>query len=67
MTELLDQRSDLLERLQRARNSIPPGHPALIHGPIDRPWERTWNGGVGLPLNGETLDQDGDDDSDEGD
>jgi len=62
MTELLDTRSDLLERLQRARAAIPPGHPALMTGPEQRPWERIWNGGVGLPLNGETLDQDGDDD-----
>lgn len=69
MTELLDHRSALLERLQRARAAIPPGHPSLMAAPAERPWERIWNGGIGLPLNGETLDQDGDDDegSDEGD
>ncbi|KAG8905797.1 hypothetical protein FRB99_008222 [Tulasnella sp. 403] len=61
MTELLNQRSSLLERLQVARGSLPPGHPALI-GPADRPWERVWNGGIGLPLNGDALDEAFDDD-----
>ncbi|KAG8967485.1 hypothetical protein FRB90_010877, partial [Tulasnella sp. 427] len=62
MHELLAQRSSYLERLQAARAALPPGHPALLSSPQPEPWDKIWNGGVGLPLGGEPMDQDGDDD-----
>jgi len=62
MTDLLDKRQELLERLQAARSVLPPGHPALIPSSAERPWERIWNGGIGLPLNGESYDPEGDED-----
>ncbi|KAF5391510.1 hypothetical protein D9757_002529 [Collybiopsis confluens] len=45
--ELLDDRQDLLTRLERARSSLSPDHPPF--DPSDPPplWEREWKGGSG--------------------
>ncbi|KAG8951271.1 hypothetical protein FRC04_006510 [Tulasnella sp. 424] len=65
INELLDQRASYLERLQAAKGVLPPGHPALLSvSQGEQPWEKVWNGGIGLPLGGEPMD---DDDSEEGD
>lgn len=58
---MLTERSSLLTRLQRARASLPPGHPALIALHPDPPWEREWKGGEGKLILG-----DGDEDGDGG-
>ncbi|KAG9050185.1 hypothetical protein FS837_007083 [Tulasnella sp. UAMH 9824] len=67
--DLMAQRSSYLERLRAAKAALPPGHPALLGtSQGEQPWEKIWNGGVGLPLGGEMdadgdpMDQDGDDD-----
>lgn len=67
MEDLELQRSSLMERLHAARSRFPPGHPA-VRTAGEMPWERIWNGGVGLPLNGAAMDDDqyGEDDSDDG-
>lgn len=72
MTELLESRSALLDRLAIARSSLPPGHQALSlqcsgAAPGEpRPWERIWDGGIGLPAGGlgDGADGEGDDGSD---
>ena len=61
VTDLLGERDELLERLGRLRVGFPEA--------MERPWERVWNGGIGLPLNGD-FEQEGDEDaagSDDGD
>ncbi|KAG9014078.1 hypothetical protein FRB94_000276 [Tulasnella sp. JGI-2019a] len=69
MAELLDTRSSLLDRLAMARAALPPHHPALAltgHGDTEpRPWERIWDGGIGLPAGGlgDGADGEGDDGS----
>ncbi|KAF8813178.1 hypothetical protein BYT27DRAFT_7220582 [Phlegmacium glaucopus] len=60
---LLTDRSSLLARLQHARASLPPGHPALTALSPDPPWEREWNGGEGKLTLG---DGDGDEEGDGG-
>ncbi|KAI0058661.1 hypothetical protein BV25DRAFT_1772796, partial [Artomyces pyxidatus] len=46
--ELLSERQGLVARLQRARGSLPRGHPALLRETDDLPlWEREWTGGEG--------------------
>lgn len=73
MTELLDSRAALLDRLAAARAALPPHHPALAptgHSEAEsRPWERVWDGGIGLPLGGlgDGADGEGDDGSEEWD
>ena len=100
MSELINSRASLLQRLSDAQNALPPGHPLLPpynhqiqlqqrqqsrrsglashpiipHAnqptaaqsllPNVRPWERIWDGGIGLPLNGDIVDQE-EEDSDE--
>jgi len=50
---LLSDRSDLMNRLNYARSSLVPGHPALLFSPahLDEKgiplWEREWGGGSG--------------------
>lgn len=47
INELLSERQALVNRLHRARVTLPPGHPVLIP-PAEQPlWEREWNGGEG--------------------
>jgi hypothetical protein len=47
INDLLSERQALLNRLQRARRALPPGHPALVP-PAEQPlWERHWKGGEG--------------------
>jgi len=64
---LLEERSSLLTRLQRARASLPPGHPALTALNPDPPWEREWKGGEGTfdPGDGDGDDGDGSGDEEE--
>lgn len=67
MTELLDTRSTLLDRLAVARGALPPGHLVLsAHQAVEKPWDRVWNGGIGLPVGGlgDGADGEGDDGSD---
>lgn len=68
INELLAQRSSYLERLQAAKAALPPGHPALLSvSQGEHPWEKIWNGGIGLPLGGEPMDDDDEGGSEEGD
>lgn len=55
--ELLDDRRVLLDRLNRARSKLPPGHPALLVLQ-DALWEREWNGGTGITDDGDSDDED---------
>ncbi|KAG8863168.1 hypothetical protein FRB96_009350 [Tulasnella sp. 330] len=56
MMELLDSRASLLDRLAAARAALPPHDPAFPptgHSEAEpRPWERIWDGGIGLPAGG---------------
>ena len=58
---MLTERSSLLTRLQRARASLPAGHPALTTLDPDPPWEKEWKGGDGKLILG---DGDGDEEGD---
>ncbi|KAG8887040.1 hypothetical protein FRC00_000528, partial [Tulasnella sp. 408] len=59
--DLMAQRSSYLERLRAAKAALPPGHPALLGtSQGEQPWEKIWNGGIGLPLGGDPMDADGD-------
>jgi hypothetical protein len=65
---LLTERSSLLTRLQRARASLPVGHPALTTLDPDPPWEKEWKGGEGkLNLGDGDGDEEGDRDGGSGD
>ncbi|KAI9461562.1 hypothetical protein BJY52DRAFT_1203369 [Lactarius psammicola] len=63
--QLLEQRQHFIERLQRARTMLPPGHPALG---LSRPpgevslWEREWSGGMDPKDDDDLGDASGDDD-----
>ncbi len=63
--QLLAQRQHFIERLQRARAMLPPGHPALG---LARPpgevslWEREWSGGLDAKDDDDPGDASGDDD-----
>jgi hypothetical protein len=57
--DLLADRSELLSRLNTARNSLARGHPLLTSGSRDPLWEREWTGGEGA------ADDDDEDDDDE--
>ncbi|KAF8273307.1 hypothetical protein EI94DRAFT_1716358 [Lactarius quietus] len=63
--QLLAQRQHYIERLQRARAMLPPGHPALG---LARPpgevslWEREWSGGLDAKDDDDPGDASGDDD-----
>jgi hypothetical protein len=63
--QLLAQRQHFVERLQRARAMLPPGHPALG---LARPpgevslWEREWSGGLDAKDDDDLGDASGDDD-----
>ena len=63
--QLLAQRQHFIERLQRARAMLPPGHPALG---LTRPpgevslWEREWSGGLDAKDDDDPGDASGDDD-----
>nr|UBR88885.1 transcription factor bHLH2 [Ganoderma lucidum] len=56
ITGLIAERSGLQQRLELARNMLPPGHPALPVelGHLDPNgvplWEREWNGGMDLNI-----------------
>ena len=63
---MLTERSSLLTRLQRARASLPVGHPALTRLDPDPPWEKEWKGGEGK-LNLGDGDEEGDRDGGSGD
>lgn len=63
---MLTERSSLLTRLQRARASLPVGHPALTTLDPDPPWEKEWKGGEGK-LNLGEGDEEGDKDAGSGD
>lgn len=59
---LLDEKSALLARLERARGALGDGHPALYsHAYAQGPpvWEQDWDGGKGA-----MMDVDGEEDSD---
>ncbi|KIO26775.1 hypothetical protein M407DRAFT_15008 [Tulasnella calospora MUT 4182] len=59
--ELMAQRSAYLERLRAAKAALPSGHPALSGASQgEQPWEKIWNGGIGLPLGSDPMDPDGD-------
>jgi len=63
--QLLAERQHFIERLQRARAMLPPGHPALglARPPGDVPlWEREWTGGLGAKDDDDAGDASGDDD-----
>ncbi|KAI0267733.1 hypothetical protein BC834DRAFT_869688 [Gloeopeniophorella convolvens] len=63
--DLLAQRQQLVDRLQRARAMLPPGHPAqgLALPPEEVPlWEREWNGGMDDKDDDDAGDASGDDD-----
>lgn len=45
INDLTSERSQLLSRLERARLSLPPNHPALLSSPNPPLWEREWRGG----------------------
>ena len=63
--QLLAQRQHFIERLQRARAMLPPGHPALglARPPEDVPlWEREWTGGLDAKDDDDAGDASGDDD-----
>lgn len=45
VTDLLGERTDLMARLERARSSLPPSHPALQPSIHQALWEREWKGG----------------------
>ena len=65
---MLTERSSLLSRLQRARASLPLGHPALNTLDPDPPWEKEWKGGEGkLNLGDGDGDEEGDRDGGTGD
>ncbi|KAH9031773.1 hypothetical protein EDB85DRAFT_1865530 [Lactarius pseudohatsudake] len=63
--QLLAQRQHFIDRLQRARAMLPPGHPALG---LARPpgevslWEREWSGGLDAKDDDDPGDASGDDD-----
>lgn len=63
--QLLAQRQHFIERLQRARAMLPPGHPALG---LARPpgevslWEREWSGGLDAKDDDDPGGASGDDD-----
>ena len=58
----------MLTRLQRARASLPVGHPALATLDPDPPWEKEWKGGEGkLNLGDGDGDEEGDRDGGSGD
>ncbi|KDQ06383.1 hypothetical protein BOTBODRAFT_49395 [Botryobasidium botryosum FD-172 SS1] len=64
----LAHREALLERLQRARESLPPNHPAILAlAQHPRPWDRRWDGGTGLPPDEDEDEDDGDAEGDYGD
>jgi len=64
----LAHRSALLNRLNRARESLPPNHPAILaHAQHPRPWDHRWDGGTGLPPDDDGDEDDGDADGDYGD
>ena len=63
--QLLAQRQHFIERLQRARAMLPPGHPVLglARPPGDVPlWEREWAGGLDAKDDDDAGDASGDDD-----
>jgi hypothetical protein len=65
---LVTERSSLLTRLQRARASLPIGHPALTTLDPDPPWEKEWKGGEGkLNLEDGGGDEEGERDGGSGD
>ena len=65
---MLTERSSLLTRLQRARASLPVGHPALTRLDPDPPWEKEWKGGEGKFNFGDgDGDEEGDKDGGSGD
>jgi len=43
--DLLAERTELLVRLNTARNSLARGHPLVASGSRDPLWEREWTGG----------------------
>jgi hypothetical protein len=56
--DLLADRTELLARLNTARNSLALGHPLLVSGSRDPVWEREWTGG-------QAAEDDEEDDDDE--
>ncbi|KAL5504282.1 hypothetical protein ACEPAH_8356 [Sanghuangporus vaninii] len=56
--ELLEDRKALLERLNRARSKLSPGHPALVPLQDVCLWEREWTGGTGTTDDGDSDDED---------
>lgn len=47
INELLSERQTLMNRLQHAREVLPPGHPVMMPS-VEQPlWEREWKGGEG--------------------
>ncbi|CAL1716248.1 unnamed protein product [Somion occarium] len=60
LNALLNERTELLQRLQYARNLLPSNHPALVVSPehLDSQtgvplWDREWGGGTGLGADGD--------------
>lgn len=64
---LLQQQSVLLSRLERARAILGPDHPILMDGPVERLWEREWDGGKGtmVDIYGNEIKADGDESDEE--
>lgn len=60
INELLADRTTLLSRLEHARSSLPPGHPALASALLQPPWEREWKGGEGKTGEGDDDEEDED-------
>ncbi len=47
INELLSERQALVNRLHRAREALPPGHPVMTPS-VEQPlWDREWKGGEG--------------------
>lgn len=58
LQDLLEQKSELLSRLERTRSILGPNHPALRQNFGEQPlWEREWDGGKGImvDVNGDVL------------
>ncbi|KIK55105.1 hypothetical protein GYMLUDRAFT_146593, partial [Collybiopsis luxurians FD-317 M1] len=51
--ELLNDRQDLLARLERARSSLAPDHPSCRPSDPQPLWEREWKGGSGKEVDAE--------------
>lgn len=60
MQDLLEERKMLLDRLNRGRSRLAPGHPALVSLQSAPLWEREWTGGMGIL---DDDDSDGDEES----